>query len=145
MSSSSDYVINKKFNSRESILNGTEIDSLFDSLVPEHFGKHVSYEKVKGKTLRVRENSCLIRCKVLCNDHERRKKFVWPIIGKVFRTKRGERVYANMQSLWHHGFSKGGNDGVSIPEPYYFSSELFLLLQEEIPGKRVVELLVSSD
>ena len=141
---SSEQVVNQNFHTLKLALKKSYMTEIFASLVHNNLGKDFEVKSIKIKTSRIRANSCLIRYTVNCIDRSDQQKFAWPIIGKVFRTTRGESVFANMQWLWDNGFSREANDGISIPQPIYFSHELCLLLQEEVPGEPVKELLKKS-
>jgi Ser/Thr protein kinase RdoA (MazF antagonist) len=113
----------------------------FAFLAREHFGENFDVRHIAIEVLRRRNQRCVIRYRVEILEAVTRQREEWRVIGKVYKAKRGERVFETMQQLWQNGFARDAEDGISIPEPLYFSSPLCMLFQEEVPGVPVKTLV----
>lgn len=98
-------------------------------------------KRVDIEVMRRRNQRCVIRYRVRVRPQAGEQDEVLRLIGKVFKTGRGEPVYRHMRQLWDHGFAATAPDRISIPEPLAFLPALCLLLQEEVPGEPIKMLL----
>jgi len=138
---SSAPVFHDKLYTLDIALDPQRMRQTFAFLVHEHWGESFEVRNLEIEVIRRRNQRCVIRYRVEALDTATRRKCEWRVIGKVYKAKRGERVFETMQQLWRNGFARDAADGVSIPEPLYFSSSLCMLFQEEVPGLPVKTLI----
>lgn len=93
------------------------------------------------EVMRRRNQRCVIRYIIRLQDRRDGRQRIWRVVGKVFKQDKGEKVFNIMKGLWEAGFSHETADGIRIPEPLAFSSDLCILLQEEVPGKAIKTLI----
>ena len=86
-------------------------------------------------------NRCVVRYRARGRARNGGPAREWRVIGKVLPPGIGEEIHARMRALWTHGFSRAAADGVGIPEPLAYVPELSMLLQEDVGGVSVRNLL----
>lgn len=136
-------VFHDKLFTLEIALDAQRMHPFFALLARQCLGENFTVQGIQLEIIRRRNQRCVIRYRVEVQDGQGRSR-TWRVIGKVFKANRGERVHRLMQQLWQHGFARHAEDKISIPEPLYFSSELCMLFQEEVPGlplKTLVKLV----
>lgn len=62
------------------------------------------------------------------------------VIGKVFKDRRGLRLYRLQAHLWNNGFGPLAADGIHVPRPLAYLPDLRMLVQERAPGATLNEL-----
>lgn len=134
MAEASTAVFNDKLYTLEIALDGNAMRPPFQALVHKFLGESLQVRRVDVEVIRRRNQRCVLRYLVEADDPQHDHNFHWRVIGKVYKAKRGERVFGVMQQLWERGFQREATDGIHIPEPLEFSSELCMLFQEEVPG-----------
>lgn len=96
------------------------------------------------EVLKRRSKRCVIRYQMETGNGANGRPIPMNLIGKAYRAdqaSKGERAFDNMLALWGRGFDREVSDLVSIPEPLAFVPELYLLVQEEVPGQPISALL----
>lgn len=90
-------------------------------------------------TVRQRKRRCVLRyrARVAQEGHTRVRGFY----AKVYRFARGEPVWRLMEALTQNGFHADSPDRISIPGVTAYLPELSLLVQEEVGGPTVTQLL----
>ncbi|MEW5989593.1 MAG: phosphotransferase, partial [Chloroflexota bacterium] len=64
-----------------------------------------------------------------------------PVIGKVFRDERGERLLALQEFLWRDGFGPQAADKIYVPRPLAYVPEMRMLVQEQAAGATLNQLV----
>jgi phosphotransferase family enzyme len=115
-------------------------------LVPllKHYLGPLQVNSVNIEVLQSKNSRCLLRYELQAFAPTLAMEMRRSVIGKVVRPGLGEHVFANMRQLWAHGFARGAKDGISMPEPLGFVRSWHLLVQEEVPGTPVKELVKQS-
>ncbi len=131
---SSVFGLQDKLYTLDVALDGNAMREPFTALVHKYLDEALTVQRVGVEVLRRRNQRCVLRYLVEAHDPQHDHHFQWRVIGKVYKARRGERVYAAMQQLWEKGFSRAAKDGIYIPEPLDFSSALCMLFQEEVPA-----------
>jgi len=131
---SSAPVFHDKLYTLDIALDPQRMGHTFALLAHEHLGETFEVRNVGIEILRRRNQRCVIRYCIEALDTATRQRREWRVIGKVYKAKRGERVFETMRQLWQNGFARAAANDVCIPEPLYFSSSLCMLFQEEVPG-----------
>jgi len=134
-------VLHDKLYTLEAALDSQQMARTFAALAPEHLGKNFIIRGVDIEVIRRRNQRCVIRYRVETLETQSGQRREWRVIGKVYKARRGENVYALMRQLWQNGFARNAKDCISIPEPLEFSSALCMLFQEEVPGLPIKTLL----
>ena len=98
-------------------------------------------KKLDIEILRQRTQRCVLRYRVTLRAAGNGRTHSWRVIGKVFKPGRGEETYRVMKRIWDAGFQRGAADGISIPQPYGFFPDLWMLFQEEVRGEPFKEAL----
>lgn len=125
----------------EIALNAKKMKNVFEPVVRQHFGENLQINGLDIHVIQRRNKRAVLRYLIHAVDEQSAEEFQWGIIGKVYINGSGEQTIHNMKQLWKNGFSRNTGDGISIPEPLKFVSQLHLLLQEEIPGLPLRTLL----
>jgi len=89
-------------------------------------------------------NRCVVRYRArgrATNGHPARE---WRVIGKVLPPGVGAEIDTRMRALWESGFSRSAADGIGIPEPLAYLPELSMLLQEDVGGVSVRNLVKNA-
>lgn len=140
-SASAAPVLHDKLYTLDVALDPQRISPTFAALAAEHLGANIEIRDIGIEVIRRRNQRCVIRYRIEVWNALTRQRREWRVIGKVYKAKRGESVYAIMQQLWQNGFARHAGDNISIPEPLDFSSSLCMLFQEEVPGLPIKTLL----
>lgn len=127
-------VFNDKLYTLDIALDAEQMKAPFTELAHRYLGEELDVRQIQIEVIRRRNQRCVIRYRVEAYDAREQQRFDWRVIGKVYKARRGERVFTLMQRLWENGFSREANDEIYIPEPLDFSSSLCMLFQEEVPG-----------
>src|SRR5262249_20224096 len=85
-------------------------------------------------------NRCVVRYHARGRPLDGEPPPEWRLIGKVLPPGGREPIPARMCALWQHGFAPSP-DGIGIPEPLAYVEELCLLLQEDVGGVSVRNLV----
>ena len=112
---------------------------LVDALLERQCGRGATLRSLQTAVLRRRKRRCVLRY-TLRIDVAGQERTIG-LIGKVFKSGEGAHVAARMQWLGTRGFDPAAADGISIPHLEAYDPDLSLLLQEEIGGRAVRELL----
>ncbi|MCG8605013.1 phosphotransferase [bacterium] len=115
-----------------------------DALLPivkDRLGDDRHIRELNCDVLRSRSKRCVLRYRLRLSDSRNSRSVEWNLIGKVFRPHFGEKIFNNMRNLWKNGFSGDAVDGISMPEPIAFLSQLNLLVLQEIPGLPIKTVL----
>ncbi len=134
-------VIHDKLYTLDRALDPADIRTPLQTLAEQHLGRQHMLQRVEIDVMRRRNQRCVIRYINTVINGKNTKPFHWRVIGKVYKANKGERTFALMKELWQHGFSRKTEDGIRIPEPLAFSSELCILFQEEVPGEPIKDLI----
>ena len=86
-------------------------------------------------------NRCVVRYRLRGRPHDGERAPEWRLIGKVLPPGVGEPIHARMRALWQRGFAHDSADGIGIPEPLAYIEELCMLLQEDVGGVSVRNLV----
>ena len=122
----------------ENALNGNPLSNVLAPRAQEYFGEQGQIRNIAFKLIHKR----IMRCSVKVYDPRDERIIKRQFIGKFYReTDRGQKVFRTMQELWEKGFSDEASDGITIPEPIRFSSDLGLLFMAEVPGVRLRTLI----
>jgi hypothetical protein len=127
-------VFHDKLYTLEIALEAEQMKAPFTMLARKCLGEEMEVRNIQVEVIRRRNQRCVIRYRVETFDPREQQRLDWGVIGKVYKARRGERVYRLMQRLWENGFSREARDEIYIPEPLDFSSDLCMLFQEEVPG-----------
>jgi len=138
---SSAPVLHDKLYTLDIALDSQRMGRTFAALAPKHLGEGFQIREVGIEVIRRRNQRCVIRYRIDAGHALTGQRREWRVIGKVYKAKRGESVYAIMRQLWQNGFARHAGDSISIPEPLEFSSSLCMLFQEEVPGLPIKTLL----
>ncbi len=125
-------------------LDPQEMRPILAGLANQYLGETLDVRHVDIEVIRRRSQRCVIRYRVNAFDTQKRQRRDWGVIGKVYKSHRGESVFEMMQELWEKGFSRDVGDHISIPEPIEFSSSLSTLFQEEVPGLPIKTVIKRS-
>jgi tRNA A-37 threonylcarbamoyl transferase component Bud32 len=99
-------------------------------------------DSVEVEILARRKRRCVLRYRLQSGDGTRKET---TLIAKVYKASRGAPVSALMQRLWQAGFDRTAADHIAIPEVVAYLPDLSLILQEEVGGRPVGELLRTPD
>ena len=138
---SSAPVFHDKLHTLDIALDPKRMRHTFALLAHKYLGETFEVSQIEIGVIRRRIHHCVLRYRVDALNTATRQKYEWQVIGNVYKAKLGERVFETMQQLWQNGFARGASDHISIPEPLYFSSPLYMLFHEEVPGLPVKTLL----
>src|SRR5947207_10409634 len=61
-----------------------------------------------------------------------------PVVGKLYPLGQGERIYVNMQELWHSSFGEGRRPP-GLPRPLDYLPDIGVLIMERIAGRPLAE------
>ena len=134
-------ILHDKLYTLETALDETAMREVFAQMVTTHWGTDFELIGLRIEVMRRRNQRCVIRYITEMYDRREERRTEWRIVGKVYKAGRGESVFITMQDLWRNGLSRASTDGISMPEPIAFSSELCLLYQEEVPGEPIKHVL----
>lgn len=145
MGKSPEPVIHDKLFTLDRALDPGEMLEMLRQLALAHLPPGHEIRDLHIEVMRRRNQRCVIRYVLTVTDLRSGRTRPWRLVGKVYKANRGERVFDLMKRLWRNGFSRDFNDGIGMPEPIAFSSQLCLLLQEEVPGVPIKNLLKRDD
>jgi aminoglycoside phosphotransferase (APT) family kinase protein len=128
----------------EAALDSTYMEEILTPLARARFGQGAYIARVSTEVLRRRNHRCVLRYCIHAVDTCSGKKLAWRVIGKVVRVEVGEKLFNHMRLLWKNGFARYAADDISMPEPLDFMPEAGLLVQEEVPGQPLKELMKQS-
>jgi aminoglycoside phosphotransferase (APT) family kinase protein len=99
------------------------------------------------ETLRYKPGKrCTLRYRLETVDPENGQTHQRSCIGKIYGDRQeGEQVFATMVELSGRGFGRDAADGIKIPHPYGYVSELQMLLLEDIAGTPLKRSLSSPE
>jgi hypothetical protein len=135
-----DSAIREQLQTLDAAVDKEKVKTVFTRLMQEHGDKNYGILDINIEVLRCRSKRCVLRYCIDAFDIDLQQEFTWRVIGKVLRPEVGEEIFAKMQQLWAHGFARGSQDGISMPEPLGYIPSLCLLLQEEVLGTPLKEL-----
>jgi len=64
-----------------------------------------------------------------------------PVVGKLYPAGQGERIYANMQELWHSSFGESRRPP-GPPRPLDYLADIGVLIMERIAGRPLAEFSI---
>jgi aminoglycoside phosphotransferase len=91
--------------------------------------------------LQYRPERCVIRYQLALHEDVGNRFTELTLIGKFSQTDEGQQVYEAMSTLWANEFHPRTLDHIAVPAPLAYLPALKLLLQEEVPGRQLNDLI----
>lgn len=124
----------------EFVSNAKSLDTVLNPVVQAHFGvqayiRDIGIEKIHKGVFRT-------YIQIFDPSRDQQTKKQWRIVCKVSRNPNEDtRAYKLMRQLWRHGFASDASDGIHVAQPLSFLPERGLLFMEEVPGRKVRNLI----
>ena len=131
----------ERLKSLEIALDEERMKEVFAPKAKARFGDRFEIRSIDIAVYRRHVNRCVVRYRIAGSNGDHAGEAQWGVIGKVLDAGAGERVHENMRRLWTHGFSRDAADRVSMAEPLEYLPALSMMLQEEVGGASVRNLL----
>jgi tRNA A-37 threonylcarbamoyl transferase component Bud32 len=114
-------------------------------LLSAHVRSHLGDDEITTIRHRLVKHTPGKRCVIeYCLDLNGGRTATRRVFGKLYRKNRGEKIFANLQSLWratpHQQTSSFG-----MPEPLAYLPELGMVLQSAVSGRQFTELSPDDD
>lgn len=138
-----DTVLQDKLVTLQDTLDTDRMQQEFQNYSREIWGEQKQIHKVAVEVVRRRNQRCVMRY-IIEMDGPAGGSVRTTLFGKVYKEARGRPVFQKMRDLWANGFAPNNGSMISMPKPYVFMDDLNLLIQEEIPGVPIKDLINSE-
>lgn len=98
-------------------------------------------QEIDSEIIQFRPERCVIRYRLQYESATTGRSLTRNVIGKVSQAGEGRQIHRAMTALWAHAFKPEHSEKIRIPEPLAFLPDLEMVVQEEVPGHHLNDLI----